>query len=37
MGIERFMARWATPNSLWSDIETNYVGAEQKLSAFIKN
>ena len=37
MDIERFIARQATPNTLWSDIETNYVGAEQKLSACIKN
>ena len=37
MGIERFIARRGTPSTIWSDNDTNFVGAEKKLLACIKS
>ena len=31
MGVERFVSRQGTPAIIWSDSDTNFVGAEKEL------
>ena len=36
MGVERFVSRRGTPEMIWSDIGTNFIGAEKELRECIE-